>query len=375
MTKASAAGRWMRATAAATAFCAAPAFAEDRRKDIKFGAAYVADGFVNLAGGIDRGYRQMGMTDLTAEADVSEVELFANVQWVHGRSISDELVGDGQVLSNIDAPEGLRLFEAWARIPIGDGGYVKTGFIDLNGDFDVQRVGALFLNSSHGIGPDFSQSGENGPSIFPTSSTAVVGGWDGDIWSVRAGLFDAVAGDPEHPARTVIRFPGTTGVLAVAEGEVLIGSGVEVQLGAWHYATSFEALDLEQTNRRRDNRGGYVQVEATLGRVVGQSVEGWLRYGTANARINPIRDYIGGGLALGEEDNRWGLAVAHARLGDAAMQLGSEGAETAIELTHVRKIGERLTVQPDIQYILNPGWDPGRRNALVLGVRLQLSLL
>ena len=375
MSRSCAASRWLRATAAATAVCAAPAFAEDRRKDVRFGADYVADGFVNVTGGIGRGYRQMGMLDITAEADVSGLELFANAQWVHGRSISEELAGDGQVLSNIDAPEGVRLFEAWAKMPLGDRGYVKTGLIDLNGDFDVQRTGALFLNSSHGIGPDFSQSGENGPSIFPTSATAVVGGWDGQGWSARLGLFDAVAGDPDRPARTVARFPGTTGLLAVAEADIRVAPGVEVQLGGWHYTSSFEPLDPEQPKRRRDNRGAYVQVEAVLGRLAGRPVESWVRFGTANAGINPIRDYIGGGLALGEENARWGLALAHARLGQTAIGLGAERAETAIELTHVREIGDRLTVQPNVQYIVNPGWDPDRRNALVLGVRLQLRLL
>jgi porin len=52
---------------------------------------------------------------------------------------------------------------------------VKIGLYDLNSEFDVIEAAALFLNPSHGIGPDFAQSGRNGPSIFPVTSLAIRG--------------------------------------------------------------------------------------------------------------------------------------------------------------------------------------------------------
>jgi porin len=51
----------------------------------------------------------------------------------------------------------------------------------------------------------------------------------------------------------------------------------------------------------------------------------------------------------------------------------SDRAETAIELSYARKLLPGLIVQPDLQYVINPGWEPARRDALVAGVRFRLS--
>ena len=44
------------------------------------------------------------------------------------------------------------------------------GRYDLNSEFYRLQSASLFLNSSFGIGPEFSQSGLEGPSIFPNTS-------------------------------------------------------------------------------------------------------------------------------------------------------------------------------------------------------------
>ena len=320
----------------------------------------------------------MGLISAAVEGDASFLSNGAaariDVQLVHGRSVSKDLVGDAQIVSNIDAPDGVRLFEAWVRIPFAGRGYVKAGMIDLNGEFDVQDAGALFLNSSHGIGPDFSQSGKNGPSIFPTTASAVVAGWQEGPWSARLGLFDATSGDPDRPAKTVIRLPGTTGILLVGEGDVRIAPKVELQLGAWTYSSKFEPISTStrtKRSRRWDNRGAYMMLEASLGSVAKAPVRGWVRVGAAESRFNAISHYAGGGLTLESRTGQWGIALSHARLGDVGA--GQRRAETNVEVTWRREWG-RLAVQPDLQYIINPGWEKGP-NSLVAGLRLEFKLL
>ncbi|MDV6331217.1 carbohydrate porin [Asticcacaulis sp. 201] len=102
-----------------------------------------------------------------------------------------------QTVSNIDAPHGVRLFEAWVCKTANSGRWSMTGgLINLNGMFDVQEAGVLFLNSSHGIGPDYSRSG---PSIFAFSALGVVGEWRAhETLRLRVGGFDGGAGDPLH---------------------------------------------------------------------------------------------------------------------------------------------------------------------------------
>lgn len=369
---------------------AGPAWAE-AGPPVQLGASYVSDILANVSGGLRRGARFLGKLDVSATLAGEAIGLegasaFINLQHVHGEPFSEELVGDAQVVSNIEAANGLRPLEAWVAFPLfGGGSIVKAGLIDLNTEFDVQDVGSLFLNSSHGIGPDFSQSGLNGPSIFPTTATAVVLRHKAADWTFRIGLFDAVAGDPDRPGRTVVRFPGDSGALLAAEAEMKLGEGDFVRAGAWAYTSRFD--DLEEVDvegepvRRKGSRGGYVTVEKRfLGTANGSTLDSWIRVGIAEARLNPIGVYVGGGASFGTDERRAGLAVAHARLGAPALNaraaagMPGDRAETIIELTYAHVVDERLTIQPDIQYVINPGWDRDTPDALVGGVRVTLSL-
>ena len=51
----------------------------------------------------------------------------------------------------------------------------------------------------------------------------------------------------------------------------------------------------------------------------------------------------------------------------------SESFETGFELTYSDNLTPWLAIQPDVQYILNPGTDPAADNALLLGTRLTLT--
>jgi carbohydrate-selective porin OprB len=45
-------------------------------------------------------------------------------------------------------------------------------------------------------------------------------------------------------------------------------------------------------------------------------------------------------------------------------------AETTFEASYSFNINDRLTLQPDLQYVISPSGDPGLGNALVVGSRL-----
>lgn len=373
--------------AAATLSLAAPSVtrAEDDVREAAppvLSASSVTDLFANVDGGVDRGVVLMEKADLYLDTTLSVIGLdrvtaHADLQLLFGGSLNT-LVGDAQVSSNVDAPSGLRPLEAWLAAPLGARTTIKAGLIDLNGDFDVQEVGGVFINSSHGIGPDFSQTGLNGPSIFPTTSAGVVARHDGDRLSVRFGAFDAVSGDPERLRRTVIRFPGQSGLLLVAEADRAMGEGAKVQLGAWTYTSRFEALEAAKPVRA-NNQGAYGLIEGRLARVNGRELKTWMRAGVANDAINPIGLYLGGGAVLESGGDALGLAVAHARLGDAAIRTGvidgpiPDRAETTFELTYSRPLTTRFTLQPDFQYTINPCWDPTVRNATVIGLRVSAT--
>ncbi len=352
----------------------------------------------NTRGGIARGTRGLAKLALAAAYDGGNGWTgVVSAQYVNGAGLSRDLAGDTQTASNIEAIGATRLYEAWAGRDFGGdegvGVGLKAGLIDLNEDFDVQEAGGLFLNSSTGIAAEFSHAGLNGPSIFPTTGLAVTGYLaPAPGWRIDLGVFDGVPGDPAHPRRFAIRLDGREGALLVGQVTRRWGDRLRVEGGAWAYTAAFDALDrvdaAGQPQRLRTSRGAYGLVEMRLlghddgndTTAAGRRLTAWVRLGIADDRVNAIAGYAGGGVVLAEPiagrvNDSLGLAVLHAGFGDPARRAtpGLRGGETAIEASYHVALGRRLGVQPDIQYIVHPGGEPGRRDALIVGVRLSFA--
>ena len=116
-------------------------------------------GNVNVQVSLD-GSRLFGRSGLT---------LFVDGLWIHGGQPS-ALLGDAQGVSNLSAPPKVTLYEAWLQYNLfGNKFSALAGRYDLNTEFYRVQSAGLFLNSSFGIGPEFSGSGAGGPSIFPST--------------------------------------------------------------------------------------------------------------------------------------------------------------------------------------------------------------
>jgi len=372
-------GRWITAALLGVSGMAGEARAADEAPP-PIELRYTIDLLSNLSGGVRKGTGLLGRLDLALDRSgdvfgIEGAEMHFDLMILHGSRFSNTYAGDAQTLSNIDAPRAVRPFEAWLQMPLARHWRAKVGLIDLNSEFDVQSVGALFLNSSFGIAPDFSQSGLNGPSIFPvTSPGLILAGEDRDHGSLAIGLFDALPGDPDHPHRFLPGAPGRDGALLVAEAGIPVRSmDGEVQIGGWRYTNHFDRID---GRGRGSSGGGYALLQGRLsGGDKARALKGWIRIGIATGGVEPIGVYVGGGMTFGNVDELVGLAVAHARLGAPALDsgFGDRRAETAVELTAYRTLNRFVAIQPDVQYIVHPSWTSARRNALVIGIRLHLD--
>src|SRR4029078_10769706 len=95
---------------------------------------------------------------------------------------------------------------------------LRLGLSSLRSEFDVFETASLFLQSSHGIGVDYAQSGLNGPSIFPTTSTAARLRYNPTRRTPALfALLDGLAGDPNDPHGTQIIGRRSDGVLLASE--------------------------------------------------------------------------------------------------------------------------------------------------------------
>src|SRR3569623_1367270 len=140
----------------------APCLADEHKPSADL--RYTTDIIGTVAGGERRDTHWIGRLELDLDSGTGLIGLVgvhahADIFLLHGGGFSARVVGDAQVVSIIDAPFAFRPFEAFVEAPLGGGVRAKAGLIDLNGEFDLLSVGALFLNSSFGIAPDYSQSG------------------------------------------------------------------------------------------------------------------------------------------------------------------------------------------------------------------------
>jgi porin len=74
----------------------------------------------------------------------------------------------------------------------------------------------------------------------------------------------------------------------------------------------------------------------------------------------------------------FGFAIAgngsHYKSGQRLKGEGVTDQEVDLEWTYAVHLLPWFTIQPDIQYVINPNTDPTRRNGLLFGLRLELAL-
>jgi porin len=113
-------------------------------------------------------------------------------------------------------------------------------------------------------------------------------------------------------------------------------------------------------------------------------INAFAQLGFGDSRVNRFGFFAGGGLVFSGllpalVNDELGLAVAIARNGSHFLELQRRGAgpvsgaETTLELTYLFQARKHLAIQPDLQYVLQPGTDTTRKNALVAALRFEMS--
>ncbi|MDB5446475.1 MAG: Carbohydrate-selective porin OprB [Phenylobacterium sp.] len=339
----------------------------------------------NTQGGVGVGNTTLNKLQVSAGFDGDTVgwsgfKAYLSVFKTNTESLSLARTGDIQTASNIEAQHITRLFEAWVRQDFGDEdtpGWValRGGLLDLNGAFDSIGPAGLFLNSSHGIGPDLSHSGVSGPSIFPVSGPAVQVDWrpTGKLVT-HLGVF----AEPD-PARLHdfmdLHLSYGAGAIVIAQADYALTRDAQASLGVWRY-TGRQASVADPTLRFEPRAGVYGFVQGPAPLPGGPS--GWLRAGMADGRVQTVSAYFGGGLVwrgllAGRKQDRFGLAVAHAVIsGPARRTQDLPGAETTFEASYSFKLGPHLHLQPDVQHIIHPALGPHLPDATAVGLRVVL---
>lgn len=359
---------------------------------ITFYGIYTGEPISNLSGGVQTGGTYLDNLDLIITADRGSIFGIAGLSGLlyglynNANEFSSEYVGDSHIISNIDAPRSALIYEAWLDWARQDDSFsARLGLYDLNSEFDAIETGGLFLNSAHGVGTNLGQTGLNGPSIFPVTSLAVRlrSAW-GTGGYAQFAVLDGVPGDLDDPGSTAIDLSDEDGALVIAEVGWSDNDWRKLAVGAWTYTADFEPLTAPGGPQDDGNEGWYAIADRTVWRGENAELGAFLRLGEAEERYNPISGYIGFGASLtgfvhARPYDQLGLAVAIGLAGDdfqasrALEALSTDSHETTLELTYRAPITDWLTLQPDLQYVINPGTDPTLDDAVVVALRFELA--
>jgi porin len=363
---------------------------------------YKADLMGNVSGGIARGVRGLDNLDVMFTLDGARLaDLQGTSAMVHllnnngGRPDAD-LMGSAQWINNIEVPKATgKLYQAWIQqLCFDDVLSIRGGLYDLNTEFYVNDPSMLFIHSTYGIGTDMAQSGRNGPSIFPFTSLGLrVKVQPTPQVYAQAVVLDGVSGNPNNPRGTQIDLSRHDGALWA--GETGITSGGEhpngkIAIGGWYYTSAFDDhVDTDGAGNpiKRHNKGAYLIADREVYRVPGsetRSLSIFGRFGIADKHVSQC-DYawstglVYTGLVPHRAQGQLGVGIAGAhasakyRQAQRLADIPTDAAEIAIELTYSDNLTPWVKVQPDIQYIVNPGLDPTLDNALAVGARVTIA--
>jgi porin len=219
----------------------------------------------------------------------------------------------------------------------------RLGMFDLNAEFDSTDSAAQLLNSSFGLSPSLTDNFTT--STFPQNGTGLVAniGSTADPetapFALKVGI---VQGDVDQQTH-----PFSQGVLNIAEGQWRPNDGTAIKLGGWQ----------KRGNGQLDLHGGYLSAEGPLLSSEHDHISGFVRASYAagmDAQATGADRYLGAGID-------W-QAPFEARpddyftLGAASLRLNQNGqSERLFEAAYIARLTPHLYLQPDLQYIHNPG--------------------
>lgn len=354
-------------------------------------SVYKLDVVGNASGGIKQGVRGLDNLDVIFSLDGEKIAgvkgLSATIHLLNnfGGHPDADLVGSAQGINNIEVPRATgKLYQAFIeQNPFNDHFSILAGLYDLNSEFYVTDSSALFIHSTFGIGTEIAQSGQNGPSIFPfTSVGSRIRVNPTQETYIQAVILDGVSGDISHLKGTHIDFNKNDGWLVVAETGYA-PQGAKLAVGGWVYTRKFDHQILAGAKER--SQGAYIIGEKQLyAESKDQGLTAFARFGIANGEVNQFdyawsTGFVYTGLFPGRDESQLGFGVTGAHNSRSFRQaaiiatMPVERAETTFELTYSDKITPWLSVQPDLQYVVNPGTDKALDNALVPGVRFTVN--
>jgi porin len=392
-------------------------------RGIHFSAGYAGEALANVSGGLRRGIIFEGLLEMGLDLDSKKLGLWeggllhVSSLYPHGSGLSREHVGDLLTLSNIDAYDSFRLYELWFQQSFfGDKFSVRVGQLLADDEFTYTGPGSYFLNSAFGWPAFISANTVNtGPAFFVAAPGIRLQYNFNETAFVRAGIydgdsFDSPVGDPRiNASGTHVHISDKQGFFAIAEAGLQLnqsegsaGLPGEFKVGVWMHSGDYSSNFKDAIGNafvvsgadpavHSKNYGAYLAAQQMLWREdQDQGLSGFARAGVSPKDRSFFKFVFDGGfnyqgLLPGRDADIVGIGVAYARISrdirrserlDAAINgtfySGFSEHETVLEAFYSLELNKWWTVQPDFQWIFNPGGTGANPDAVVIGLRTMI---
>jgi porin len=389
----------------------------------------------NVTGGARKGADYDGLTQAILQLDTKRAFgwygglLNVSALQIHGRNLSADNLMNLQTASGIEADRSTRLWELWYQQKFleEDRLDIKIGQQSLDQEFMVSQNASYFVNTMFGWPMLPSADLPGGGPAYPLSALGVrVRTRPIDPVTFLVGVFNGSPvrynyGDPQMRNPSGTSFPLNGGVLLIAEmqysypslGTMLYADQPEplarlYKLGFWYDSESFTDQLLDNTGLSLANinsngmplsHHGDFGIYAVMDQIVwidpqegDRTINVFARVmGTPQTDRNLIDISVNLGLTFHEpilhrDADTFAIGLGWAKVSHQAATLDRDlgnpvrTSETYLEMTYQYQLTPAVQLQPDIQYVINPGAGvlnpnvPGTaiRNELVLGVRTNI---
>lgn len=387
------------------------------RYGISIGMQETSEVLGNLTGGRSQGFAYDGLTTALLQLDTQRAFGWyggtfnvSGLQY-HGRDLSADKLETLETASGIEADRATRLWELWydQKFLEEDRLDVKLGQQSLDQEFMVSQNALLFVNTMFGWPMLPSADLPGGGPAYPLSAPGIrFRARPIDPITVLAGVFSGSPSpnnnipDPQQANPSGTSFPLNGGALAIGELQYsypALGSMIYAgesqplarvyKLGIWydteHFAdqrfdnTGLSLANPASTGVPQAHRGDY-GIYAVADQEIWQDADEADRtmniFARAMGTPEVNRNLVDASLNLGfvfhepflhRDDDTFGIGLGYAHVSSRVSALDSDTAaftgsfvpartsETFLETTYSYAVTPWLQMQPDLQYVFNPG--------------------
>ncbi len=296
-------------------------------------------------------------------------------------------IGDFQGTSNIEAPRHLdQIEELWWQQWLFDKHLrIKVGKVDANREFGFIGSEGEFANSGAAL-----DTTNIGIPWFPDPSMGVnVFVYPVDNWYIGFGFYDGAFQDGVH---TGSRGPSTffsdsrsddfyyMGETGYTFDKLCCCQGARVAAGGWYHDGDFAKFD---GGTQSGTFGVYALFEATLWKRDPENADDcrglacFCRYGYGEGDVNPAEDNVAGGFKLTgtfetRDTDSAGVYVSYSDLSDEKAA-GFARDETVVDVYYRLNVTPWAHVQPELQFVFDPGGTGAVSDAVVGGLRVSID--